>query len=308
MTIRRALAKSTLRRVAPRVSLPSRSASASPPPPSRPTGAIHVAGAPSSSDAADVIRSMIDSEAIERTPLNVPPPPPPRLSLTDDLSDAARLGAGSVLSGPGSSDAIVAESRSRFEELVARSLPSGRITVPEPEDRAPISDDSVPEFTFPTESSATISRIRNFEAGGESFVGPELEPAEKPRILASLATEISRGEPRKNVLFIKKFLSKRGAMEKYTVLRKKIFGETTFVEISSSTTDAIEVPLIYNYILAQLPYPKEQIFVFEDTNIDKDNVYIYKIKVKWNELTASDIRAAAFRLAGAGQWGVGSVL
>lgn len=134
-----------------------------------------------------------------------------------------------------------------------------------------------------TSSAETPVRERTFSSGEEEILGDALSEAEKPRILASVSKNVSRGFPTSIALFIKKFTSQRGILEKYTILRKEIFKDSAFSVIaeltptqvaSSSSPENLEM-------LKSLGLDPRTSFVFEDRDINSNSVYVYRVSVKW---------------------------
>lgn len=249
---------------------------------------------PSTSASEDAEEVMLSAVLEESRTIVAPTSASNRLSLVDEVLDADRLsGFGSVgfpREVPGAPNPEIGTVTPEVVPELARRI---NIRSPEPPviDPTPISDDDFAFDTGGVDDDLVVPFVgREFEKIGESWSGPELTNKEKTRILATMAGNIINGFPTRCVLFIKKFTSDRGLADNYTILRKRIFDETQFQEIVSLSASAVpRLPTKYTDIIDTFPYENKDIWVYEDLDIDPTNVYIYRINVKWSELSEEEI-------------------
>lgn len=226
---------------------------------------------PQEEDAATVTGVMETEESAAP-----PPPESESLSLSDMPDFYAETG---LLEG---SDPVTEEELENTEEreaFVRDKEPVGRILIEENR-RERLGET---ETIFPEADPGRLGEMgRRFESGTESFTGLELQQSEKPYIAATLAAEIANCFAKKNVIFVRKFTSDRGISEKYTLLRKRIFWEGEFVEIASMEGSSFIVPEKYKKHVEIIGLPEDRLIIFEDADIQPNEVYIYKVVLDWD--------------------------
>lgn len=241
-----------------------------------------------SRDSNETVLTMVLEQSRD---IKIPTRARNRLSLVNEVVESGRLGS----LGP-------AELRNERTNPLPPSAPPvaprpgviRNITVAEPPlpDPVPVSDD---DFVFPSASDHDSDYIRaKYQDIEESWTGIPLDPSEKPRIIAIMASNIVDGFPKKNALFIKKFISDKGLPKSYKILRKKVFEESSFQELITIDNDRLPIPEEYKEVVDTLPYSNNQIMVYEDKTIENNNVYLYRVHLIWDNLTEEERR---FRLS-----------
>lgn len=114
-----------------------------------------------------------------------------------------------------------------------------------------------------------------------------LEGFDKPAVLGILENDIiSNGFPRESTLFMRRVNTDKFKEIKYTIFRKAIFYETAYFQIATIDGNKIVVDEKYKKF-AENNFNTElkQMFTFTDTNLRINQVYAYKLKAEYRELS-----------------------
>jgi hypothetical protein len=162
------------------------------------------------------------------------------------------------------------------------------VFVPSPTAVAPILVSSTPaedeEIFFPETTTDFIA-----PANDEVFSGERLQDSEKPKIVATIGSDIVNGVPQKTYILFSQLNSLNKKALKYSLMRKCLLTETSFSIISETLIQNLQSPLNL------LEYKNNKEFlvsanaVIVDEHLQKDNIYIYKLKVDWVPKQNSEI-------------------
>lgn len=250
---------------------------------------------PTSPDASDVLLTFAKEESREIAPISTGDPG--RLSLVDINLDASRLGVPidsqevppAVVGEVARTDSRISNPPGIREILTERQGASNII----PDNPTQVSGSGGTlafEDINPSGSSGISSASFSSTAPGEeSFHGIALLPSEKPRVLATLSSEVKNGYATRNAVFIKKLSTERGYATKYIILRKNAFKDNHYVRLVEIDPLRLVFPAKYNSIISKFGLTPNQVLVYEDLDFLRDTVYIYKVQVEWITATRAEV-------------------
>lgn len=120
----------------------------------------------------------------------------------------------------------------------------------------------------------------------EQTSGLQLTKNEKPRILAIINEDVREGYPNKNIVILKKLISNRARVIKYSILRKHVFKDRQFKKVLELQTDDLSIPEKYRHFLKETGIDEKSVFMYIDTDVKPNNTYVYKIEVNWTSTGA----------------------
>lgn len=115
----------------------------------------------------------------------------------------------------------------------------------------------------------------------EQTSGLQLTKNEKPRILAIINEDVRLGYPNKNIVILKKLVSNRARVVKYTILRKNVFKDRQFKKVLELQTNQLLIPEKYRHFLEESNLDEKSVFMYIDTDVKPNNTYVYKVEVNW---------------------------
>lgn len=150
---------------------------------------------------------------------------------------------------------------------------------------APLPAEDETDFFSPVEAESP-NFIQN--PNDESFSGPALTDAEKPKIIGISSVDVVNGRPSKNIIFFKALTSDTKKAVKYTLKKKNLLEASSYVNVSSLTTSQL-IPATRFSDLINIESPEARItFGITDITFSANNIYVYKLYVEWIEKTAEE--------------------
>lgn len=164
-------------------------------------------------------------------------------------------------------------------------------------DPTPISDttprfDIIPESDPQGSEGGSASQPLLIDPGtipSESFSGLYLELLDRPQIIGTLENRVVRGFPAESVVFIKRVNTSKYFEIGYKIYRKAIFYERDFKLVANLEGDKISADEQYtDFIKNDLNLSPKRVITFVDSNLRKNQVYAYKVRVEYRELTEEE--------------------
>lgn len=150
---------------------------------------------------------------------------------------------------------------------------------------APLATEDEEEF-FPAVEPEEVNFIQN--PNDESFSGPSLTDAEKPKIIAISSIDIVNGRPSKNVIFFKSLTSSDKKATKYTLKKKNLLESSSYVNVAVLAPNQLIPAIQFTEIVNSESSETKNIFGIIDSTFSANNVYVYKIYVEWVEKTVEE--------------------
>lgn len=147
-----------------------------------------------------------------------------------------------------------------------------------------------PAFSESDAGRADSQRRLQSNCAESSRGSVSLKEEEKPKIVAAFMGGKNRfGYPTKNVLFIKRLSSPVGIAKSYKILRKKIFEEDSFSEVAELSSDRFNITPEYEKYISRIPYNRNHLFMWVDSSLHPDSVYVYRLVVDWDLASEEEV-------------------